>query len=139
MSWSLSVQAQGSSQTAPTSPQVVEHAVNDEVIALTQAGTNRASVLPLFEAANQPRQYLFSSIAVNLGARVNDKVKAKIGANKYVDFGALLSVAPPREKFALPMTSVNGDSSGQPQLTPEPFHTPKKVTNINHLTMPHNS
>jgi len=130
--------SQGSSQTAPTAPQVVECAMDDEVIALTQAGTNRASVLPLFEVANQPRQYLFSSIAVNLGARVNDKVKAKIGANKYVDFGALLSVAPPREKFALPMMSVNGDSSGQPQLTLEPFHTPK-VTNINHLTMPHNS
>ena len=122
--------SQDSSQTAPTAPQVVERAVDDEVIALTQAGTNRASVLPLFEAGDQPRQ-LFSSIAVNLGARVNDKVKAKIWANEYVDFGALLSVAPPREKFALSMTSVNGDSSGQPQLTLEPFHTPKKVTNIN--------
>ena len=109
--------SQGSSQTAPTAPQVVERAVDDEVIALPQAGTNRASVLPLF--------------AVNLGARVNDKVKAKIWANEYVDFGALLSVAPPREKFALSMTSVNGDSSGQPQLTLEPFLTPKKVTNIN--------
>ena len=122
--------SQDSSQTAPTAPQVVERAVDDEVIALTQAGTNRASVLPLFEAGDQPRQ-LFSSIAVNLGARVNDKVKAKIWANEYVDFGALLSVAPPREKFAVSMTSVNGDSSGQPQLTLEPFHTPKKVTNIN--------
>ena len=104
--------------------------MDDEVIALTQAGTNRASVLPLLEAGDQPRQ-LISSIAVNLGARVNDKVKAKIWANEYVDFGALLSIGPPRKKFALSMMLVNGDSSGQLQLAREPFHTPKKVTSIN--------
>jgi len=51
--------SQGSSQTAPTAPQVIERAVDDEVRALTQAGTNRASVLPLFEAGNQPRQLFF--------------------------------------------------------------------------------
>ena len=78
--------SQGSSQTAPTAPQVIERAMDDEAIALTEAGTNRASVLPLFEAGDQPRQ-LFSSIAVNLGARVNDEVKAKDWANEYIDFG----------------------------------------------------
>ena len=57
------------------------------------------------------------------------KIKAKIWANEYIDFGALLSVAPPREKFALSMVP-SGGAVNQPQLTLEPSHTPKKVTNI---------
>ena len=40
-----------------------------------------------------------------------------------------MSVAPPREKFALSMNSFGGPS-GQPHLTLEPCHTPRKVTNI---------
>ena len=57
------------------------------------------------------------------------KIKAKIWANEYIDFGALLSVAPPREKFALSMV-FSGGAVNQPQLTLEPYQTPKKVTNI---------
>ena len=57
------------------------------------------------------------------------KFKAKIWANEYIDFGALLSVAPSREKFALSMVS-SGGAVNQPLLTLEPYHTPKKVTNI---------
>ena len=57
------------------------------------------------------------------------KIKAKIWANEYIDFGALLSVAPPREKFALSMVPSWG-AVNQPQLTFRPSHTPKKVTNI---------
>ena len=70
------------------------------------------------------------AIAVNLGSRVSAKIKVKISANENIDFGALLSVAPPREKFALSTVS-SGGAVNQPQLTLEPYHTPKKVTNVN--------
>ena len=79
-------------------------------------------------AGDQP-SHPFSSIAVNLGSRVSTKINAIIWANEYIDFGALRSVAPLREKFPLSMVSSEG-AVNQPQLTLEPYHTPKKVNNI---------
>ena len=111
----------------PTPPDV-EQVVHDEVVSLTgDTGSNKADT-PATKAGNQPRQ-IFTSIAINLGAGVSAKLKAKIWANEYIDFGALLSVSPPREKFALSMASTGGPSS-QPHLTLEPCNTPKKVTTI---------
>ena len=46
------------------------------------------------DSTSSPRQP-FSSIAIALGARVGPKLKAKIWANEYVDFGCLLSGSPP--------------------------------------------
>ena len=108
----------------------VAHVVDEEVTNLTElTGTQSTDPqLSPLGAGDQPRQ-LFTSIGMNLGARVSAKIKAKIWAHEYIDFGALLSVAPPREKYSLSMTSTAG-ASGQPQLTLEPSHTPKKVTNI---------
>ena len=57
------------------------------------------------------------------------KIKVKIQANEYIDFGSRLSVAYPQEKFDLSMVSGVG-AVHQPQLTLEPSHTPKKVNNI---------
>ena len=116
--------------SATTALGQVEHLVNEEISNLTQpAGTQAAD--PPFSTLSvgvEPRQ-LFTSIGVDLGARVSSKAKAKIWANEYIDFGVLLSVAPPRERYALSMTS-SGGVSGQPHLTLEPYHTPKKVTTI---------
>ena len=74
-------------------------------------------------------QQIFTRIGINLGARVSAKLKAKIWAHEYVDFGALLTVSPPREKYALSMSSTAGNS-GKPELTFEPCNSSKKVTNI---------
>ena len=108
----------------------VEHLVHEEITDLTQpTGTQGAG--PLFSTLNfreEPRQ-LFISIGVDLGARCSSKTKARISANEYIDFGVLLSVAPPRERYALSMTS-SGGVLGQPHLTLEAYHGPKKVTTI---------
>ena len=118
------------SGSATTALGQVEHLVNEEISNLTQpAGTQAAD--PPFSTLNvgdEPRQ-LFTGIGVDLGARVSSKTKAKIWANEYIDFGVLMSVAPPRERYAFSITS-SGGVSGQPHLTLEPYHTPKKVTTI---------
>ena len=107
-----------------------ERLVDDEVTTLTtNEGTQKSlSQSATLDIGDHPRQ-LFTSIGIDLGARVNSKLKAKIWANEFIDFGALLSVAPPREKFTLSMTST-GSFPGQPHLTLEPSHNPKKETNI---------
>ena len=78
----------------------VEHLV-DETSHLTQPTGMQGMDPPIstLSAGDEPRQ-LFTSIGVNLGARVSSKTKAKIWAHEYIDFGALLSVAPPRERYA---------------------------------------
>ena len=69
----------------------------------------------------------FESIAVPLGSRVPSKTKAKIWANEYVDFGALLATNPQQEKFSLALDP----STSQAKLTLEPVQPTKKITGIN--------
>ena len=58
------------------------------------------------------------------------KLKGKIWANKYVDFGSLLFSSPRNEgKYSLSMTPSPG-LSNQPQLTLEPSHPTKRIQNI---------
>ena len=77
----------------------------------------------------QPRQ-VFTSIAVGLTSRVGAKLKGKIWANEYVDFGSLLFSSPRNEgKYSLSMTPSPGLST-QPQLTLEPSHPTKRIQNI---------
>ena len=127
----MATQHQASVPGSATTPlDQVEHLVNEEISNLTQPAGTQAADPPFstLSVGDEPRQH-FTSIGVDLGARVSSKTKAKIWANEYIDFGVLLSVAPPRERYALSMTS-SGGVSGQPHLTLEPYHTPKKVTTI---------
>ena len=103
----------------PTPSAAVEQVVQNEVLSYTTGTTEQALLPALLGVGDQP-SHPFYSIAVNLGSRVSAKIKAKIWANEYIDFGALLSVAPPREKFALSMVS-SGGAVNQPQLTLEPY------------------
>ena len=103
----------------PTPSAAVEQVVQNEVLSYTTGTTEQALLPALLGVGDQP-SHPFSSIAVNLGSRGSAKIKAKIWANEYIDFGALLSVAPPREKFALSMVS-SGGAVNQPQLTLEPY------------------
>ena len=93
--------------------------VEEEIAAISGPGTNRTS---------SPRQP-FSSSAIALGARVGPKLKAKIWANEYVDFGCLLSPTPSTERYSLSLTP-SGTFSAQPQLTLEPAHAPKKIYSL---------
>ena len=111
---------------------VVDQAVDDDVIAITintaQSGTSGALVNT---DRNDPRpQNLFTSISVPLTSRVSSKIKAKIWANEFISFGTLLSDSPQEVgKYSLSMAPSVGASS-QPQLTLEPCHTSKRITNI---------
>ena len=88
----------------------------EEIAVISGPGTNSTS---------SPRQP-FSSIAIALGARVGPKLKAKIWANEYVDFGCLLSLTPSIERYSLSLIS-SGTSSAQPQRKMEPVHAHKKI------------
>ena len=112
----------------PMPSAAVEQVIQNKFLSYTTGTIEQAPLPALLGVGDQP-SHPFSSIAVNLGSRVSAKIKAKIWENEYIDFGALLSVASPREKFALSMVS-RGGAVNQPQLTLEPYHTPKKVTNI---------
>ena len=70
------------------------------------------------------------SAAPALGARVGPKLKAKIWANEYVDFGCLLSLTLSTERYSLSLIS-SGTSSAQPQLNLEPVHAHKKIHSLN--------
>ena len=51
---------------------------------------------------DSPPQSTFTSISVPLSSRVSAKLKAKIFADEYVDFGALLSSSPKNKgKYSL--------------------------------------
>ena len=95
----------------------VERLVHDEVTTVTtNEGTQKSlSQSATLDIGDHPRQ-LFTSIGIALGARVNSKLKAKIWVNEFNNFGELLSVAPPSEKFTLSMIST-GSFPGQPHLT----------------------
>ena len=95
----------------PTPSTAVEQVVQNKVLSYT--GTIERAPLPALLGVGDQPSHPFSSIAVNLGSRVSAKIKAKIWANEYIDFGALLSVAPPRETFALSMVS-SGVAVNQP-------------------------
>ena len=52
------------------------------------------------QAANSPGE-LFSSVTFDLESRVSDRLKAKIWAIEYIDFGSLLTVSPEETKYRL--------------------------------------
>ena len=90
----------------------------DEVSAITQ-DTNLSGTggVPSHAGSDnpQPRQ-VFTSMSVGLPSRVSSKLKSKIWANEYVDFGALLFSSPQHEgKYSLSMTP-SGGSQRTPQL-----------------------
>ena len=92
------------------------------------SGTNRGGA-PTILNDSWP-QSTFTSISVPLSSRVSAKLKAKIFANEYVDFGALLSSSPNNEgKYSLSMAPSEGSSS-RPQITLEPLQNAKRIQSI---------
>ncbi|XP_068725205.1 uncharacterized protein [Montipora capricornis] len=112
---------------ADLSSDSVTSAVSGHVSSLTGAGTRNDSLL--LGPDNVQPKHIFTSVSVNLSSRVGSKIKAKIWANEYVEFGALLASTPQIDKYALSMTPSSGLSK-QPRLTLEPYHATKKVSNI---------
>ena len=123
---STSIEVAENSQADLTSDSVTT-AVSSHVSSLIGAGTSNDSLL-LGPDNVQPKQ-IFTSVSVSLSSRVGSKIKAKIWANEYVEFGALLASTPQVDKYALSMTPSTAPSK-QPRLTLEPYHATKKVSNI---------
>ncbi|KAJ7383873.1 hypothetical protein OS493_025197, partial [Desmophyllum pertusum] len=102
----------------------VDKAVDADVADLTldmnsQSGTGGVNPINLVNTGlNDPKpQTPFTSVSVALTSRVSPKIKAKIWANEYIDFGTLLSSSPQNEgKYSLSMSPSVG-SSNKPQLT----------------------
>ena len=119
---------------APTG--LVEQAVDDDVNVITNPQSGIGAVDPILDLVNtgpydQRPQVQFTSVSVPLTSRVSSKIKAKIWANEYINFGSLLSDSPQHEgKYSLSMSPSVAGSSSQPQLTLEPCHVSKKIANI---------
>ena len=60
---------------------------------------------------------VFSSLALELGGGVTDKIKAKVWANEYVDFGLLVSVTPSPDRYSISI-NTSTPSSGAQLLSP---------------------
>ena len=117
----------------PDSSGPVDGAVNTEVSELigdNSPGTRGVpSPIVSQDSISRPERP-FTSISVALSSRVSSKLKAKIFANEYVDFGALLSSSPNNDgKYSLSMSPSIGSTS-QPQLTLEPLANTKRVHSI---------
>ena len=106
---------------APT--ELVEQAVDDDVNVITNPQSGIGAVDPILDLVNtgpydQRPQVQFTSVSVPLTSRVSSKIKAKIWANEYINFGSLLSDSPQQEgKHSLSMSPSVAGSSSQPQLT----------------------
>ena len=105
----------------------VTPAVSSHVSSLIGAGTSNDSLL-IGPDNVQPKQ-IFTSVSVKLSSRVGSKIKAKIWANEYVKFGALLASTPQVDKYALSMTPSTAPSK-QLRQSLEPYQATKKVYNI---------
>ena len=122
---------------APTG--LLEQAVDDDVNVITNPQSGIGAVDPILDLVNtgpydQRPQVQFTSVSVPLTSRVSSKIKAKIWANEYINFGSLLSDSPQHEgKYSLSMSPSVAGSSSQPQLTLEPCHVSKK--NNQHFTV----
>lgn len=100
----------------------IDDAVSAEVVDIIQdnsSGTDTGDAISPLASSDSRPQTTFSSIPVPLSSRVSSKLKAKIFANEYVDFGTLLSSFPHNEgKYSLSMSPSVG-SVIQPKLTLE--------------------
>jgi len=109
----------------------VEAAVSDQLALIISptAGTTKPDSSGASSSLENSGKLVFSSLALELGGGVTEKIKAKVWANEYVDLGLLLSVAPSPDRY--PISINTSTPSLGDQLTLEPSKPPKKIKNIN--------
>ena len=120
---------ESASTTAPVS---VEEALSGHLGILTSsptAGTTEHDPSGSSSTVVNSDKLVFSSLALELGGGVTDKIKGKVWANEYVDFGLLLSVTPGPDRYSISINTSTPSSGAQ--LTLEPWKPPKKITHIN--------
>ena len=106
-------------------------AVVDEEVSLPTESAAPSTSSNLLHLTGKKKNHLpVINRAVALGNNVTPKLKGKTWANKYIDFGTLISVSPTTEKYSLSFKSTDS-SLRQPQLTLEPFQPSKKIHSFN--------
>ena len=116
---------------ATASPISVEEALSGHVEIFTSptAGITEPNPSGASAISANSDKLVFSSLALELGGSVMDKIKGKVWANEYVDFGLLLSVTPGPDRYSISINTLTPSSGAQ--LTLEPWRPPKKITHIN--------
>ena len=76
---------------------------------------------------------IFCSMSLPIDARVTTKLKAKIWANEFINFGQLITVTPMEEKFNISV-NTSKDSPSQPTLCLEPLQRGKNISTIDTWT-----
>ena len=76
---------------------------------------------------------IFCSMSLPIDAWVTTKLKAKIWANEFINFGQLITVTPMEEKFNISV-NTSKDSPGQPTLCLEPLQKGKNISTIDTWT-----
>ena len=82
--------------------------------------------------SSQPALPTFHSVNVPIDANVSPKIKTKIWAHEFIDFGILLSSGAGDTRYHLSLSSPHGSSL--PTLSIEPSQKPKAVPNIDAWT-----
>ena len=72
---------------------------------------------------------IFCSMSLPIDARVTTKLKAKIWANEFINFGQLITVTPMEEQFNISV-NTSKDSPGQPTLCLEPLQKGKNISTV---------
>ena len=72
--------------------------------------TNTVAAGRLTFPSDKPHK-TFSSVTFDLESRVSDRIKAKIWAHEYVDFGSLLTVTPDESKYRISVTNDHDNPS----------------------------
>ena len=92
--------------------------------------------MSLSNSNDKPSEVNFTSVAIDFEARVSVKLKAKIWANEYVDFRALLSSLSDDEKYIL---SFNNNDGKPPSLCLEPSKPKPKFLSLGQWQMAFNT
>ena len=82
----------------------------------------------LAQPCDRPRE-IFTSMSLPIDARVTPKLKAKIWAVEFINFGQLITVTPNDEKFNISI-NTSTESPGQPTLCLEPLQKAKNISTI---------
>ncbi|CAH3187510.1 unnamed protein product, partial [Porites lobata] len=115
------LKAVGVGQTTPlSSPPTVSQSpwpVDASATVETATAAEIASIsslsagMSISNSNDKPSEVNFTSVAIDLEARVSAKLKAKIWADEYIDFRALLSSFPDDDKFILSFNNDGKSSS----------------------------
>ena len=108
---------------------------NDSVQAKTAAAAVQGSVAAVLDTLcgknniSKP-QNVFMSSDIPIDLSVTDKLKKKIWANEYIDFGMLLNNKREHTHFNLCLSNDTSSLNGQPIIPLEPNQKPKNINSI---------